>query len=250
MSFSGVQLENAGFKFPGNSSPLFKNISWKTDEFSKSVLIGPSGSGKSILLKILCGLFQLTEGEYLLFGQKGKDAFKTTAMTFQRSGLFDSYSVYENLDFPLRELTKLSKKERQDKIEWILGEVGLRAQKLLFPHEISGGMQKRLGIARALILSPRLLLCDDPTAGLDPITSSQILDLILKLNEESKATLIVSTSDLLIARKLSEATASVHFLYDGKLNHFESWDALWNSTSAAEKQFARGEPHGPLTEVL
>ncbi len=249
MGSTAIQLENAGFSFPGNS-PLLSNVCWVTIEYSKSVLIGPSGCGKSILLKILCGLFKLTEGSYRLFGIEGKAAFAKVAMTFQRSGLFDSYSVYENLDFPLRELTKLSKKERQEKIEWILSEVGLIQQKLLFPHEISGGMQKRLGIARALILSPRLLLCDDPTAGLDPITSSQILDLILKLVEETKSTLVVSTSDLLVARKLSGVGASLHFLYNGKLNHFPDWNALWNTESLAERQFARGEASGPLTEII
>ncbi len=253
-----LELHQIRFSFPEDVVPVLSDVSFRLKQGGKASLIGPSGSGKTLLLKILSGLYEVSSGTVKLFDQdrstlskpEKKRIHSELSMTFQRSGLFDSLSVSENLDFPLRELTSLSRSQRLEKIDWILAEVGLLAQKALFPHEISGGMQKRLGIARALILSPKLLLCDDPTAGLDPITSSQILDLILKLVAETQSTLLVSTSDLLVARKLSEQGGELHFLFGGKVQSFPDWKSLWESTLPAPKQFVHGETTGPLTERI
>ncbi len=187
------------------------------------VLVGPSGQGKSTLLKIISGLIPPSQGEVLIHGQNvykssrliRKTLMDKIGMLFQKNALFDSLTVGENLAFPLREVYKnLSEADIIKRVEKFLTAVDLENTSQLFTDEISGGMQKRVGIARALVLTPEIILYDDPTAGLDPITSRIIVDLILKLQKEFFSTIVIITNDMQRAYQIADRIA---VLIDGKL---------------------------------
>jgi phospholipid/cholesterol/gamma-HCH transport system ATP-binding protein len=173
-------------------------------------VVGPSGSGKTVLLKLISGLVVGTSGQVKLWGQQldPDDTERTRLVTqrvgmlFQQNALFDSLSVLDNVVFPLLEVKKFSLDEAQAKAHEVLKDVGLDHVVSNAVSEISGGMQKRLGIARAVALEPELLLYDDPTAGLDPITSRKIADLILSLQSRLKSTFVVVTNDMARAAQL------------------------------------------------
>jgi phospholipid/cholesterol/gamma-HCH transport system ATP-binding protein len=198
-----IRLENITIKFE-NAPALLQGVDLAVRRGETFVVIGPSGVGKSVLLKTTAGLIAPFKGKVCI---DGKDLGKITrtereatmrqmGMLFQKNALFDSFTVGENLAFPLRETTDLNEKQISEKIKTFLGYVGLSHAENLFPDEISGGMQKRVGIARALILNPEVILYDDPTAGLDPITSKIIIELIIKLNKEFGTTVLAITNDM------------------------------------------------------
>ncbi len=161
------------------------------------VVLGQSGIGKSVLLKIIAGLLRPDEGAVKL-------GSRDVGMLFQKNALFDSMTAFENLEFPLRERSKLSAADRRARIAQYLEWVELAGAEERFPDELSGGMQKRLGIARALIVQPAIILYDEPTAGLDPITSRLIADLILRLRREMRSTVVAVTSDVKRAFQLAD----------------------------------------------
>ncbi len=189
------------------------------------VVMGASGAGKSTLLKCLGGVWRPQGGDVLLDGASlwessnfagNAAALQRIGFAFQNNALFTSMRVIENLSYPHRQrFPHISEKTRQAiAMEW-LAKVGLEASALLYPHELSGGMQKRLAIARALILNADCLFLDDPTAGLDPITSRQISKLLLSLLKESQALVVLVTNDADRARSWSQ---NIHFLADKKLH--------------------------------
>ncbi len=163
-------------------------------------IIGPSGSGKSVLLKIIAGLITPTKGSVTVNSSK-------VSMLFQKNAVFDSVNLLENLLIPLSETLKITGDEAVDRSMKMLKAVGLDHAAKLFPDEISGGMQKRLGIARALIIEPEVILYDEPTAGLDPITSRSIADLMMELQSEYLSTMVVVTNDLQRAYQISDQIA-------------------------------------------
>jgi phospholipid/cholesterol/gamma-HCH transport system ATP-binding protein len=167
-------------------------------------------------------------------------------MLFQKNALFDSLTVGENIAFPLREKTALSEAEIQAKVEYFLEAVGIGHARALFPDEISGGMQKRLGIARALALAPKIVLYDDPTAGLDPITSRRIIDLVLRLREENKSTVVAVTNDMARAYQMADRIAVV---VDGEVIVTGNKAQTLAHKDPRVIQFVRGELEGPLTEA-
>lgn len=203
------------------------------------VLIGPSGLGKSVILKLFAGLLEPDSGQVRTAG------LLKTGMLFQKNALFDSLTVFDNVAFPLREKTDLSEKEIRERVLFFLNEVGLSEAQALFPDEISGGMQKRLGIARALALNPEIVLYDDPTAGLDPITSRRIVDLILKIKKQNKSTIVTVTNDMARAFQLADRIAMV---VDGEIIVTGDRDATLNHKDPRVAQFVRGNLEGPLTE--
>lgn len=217
-------------------------------------VLGPSASGKSTLLKLMAGLIKPEAGEVNFLGAdisnlpRKQEQFlrRRVGMTFQRSGLFDSLSCGENLDFPLRELTKLSAEEREHQVRQSLGDVGLPGTEDLAVHEMSGGMQKRLSLARALVLQPEVLLCDDPTAGLDPITSRSILKLIFDVHKGYEMTLVLVTSEPAQTKQVCDR---IGFLHHGTFLQTGTFAELRNSKNPAVKQFLRGSLEGPLTEA-
>jgi phospholipid/cholesterol/gamma-HCH transport system ATP-binding protein len=223
-----IEIENAGVKFGGNW--IFRNLSLKVTATERVVIMGPSGAGKSILLKLLAGLIQPDEGRLKLLSHK-------VSMLFQKNALFDSISVEENLLLPLKENRGITGFEAKKRAHFFLKEVGLEDFLNHFPDELSGGMQKRLGIARALIIEPEILFYDEPTAGLDPITSRRIADLILKLHTETKSTLLVVTNEVMRAYQLGER---IFLLTDGHLVEGGSPNEVKNSKNPMIHQFVEG----------
>ena len=214
--------------------------------------MGPSGSGKSLLLKLMSGLVSPNSGEILYRGQNVSTLSKKESlqflsevgMLFQQNALFDSMTVFENLNFVLKEVREeLNEAQRKDEIMDFLKAVGLDHVTGLFPGELSGGMQKRLGIARALVLKPRLVFYDDPTAGLDPITSRQIIQMILDLKEKLGATIVTVTHDMMRAYQLAgQIMVCFHgeFIVTGDSVKTKAFDNL------KVQQFINGKVQGPL----
>jgi phospholipid/cholesterol/gamma-HCH transport system ATP-binding protein len=204
------------------------------------VLVGPSGGGKSVLLKTVAGLLPCDEGKIEL-------GTKNVGMLFQKNALFDSFTCEENLLFPLKERKGVIGAEAKRLAAQFLESVGLKGTQNLFPDEISGGMQKRLGIARALIVEPELILYDEPTAGLDPITSRTIADLIRELRAKTGSTLLTVTNDMQRAYQLGDR---VCLLAQGKLVDGGTPAQVQATQDPAIRQFIYGLRQGPLTSGL
>lgn len=181
-------------------------------------VLGRSGTGKSVLLKLIIGLQEPDSGSVRIHGQeiaglpleRLNQIRKKIGFLFQHSALYDSLTVEENVAFSLERHTKISAAERRERVRKLLADVGMEKDLEKMPGEISGGMQKRVGLARALALEPDILLFDEPTAGLDPITAGEIGDLILRLQKDSKRASIVVTHDLHGARTVSDRLALMH----------------------------------------
>jgi phospholipid/cholesterol/gamma-HCH transport system ATP-binding protein len=181
-------------------------------------VMGRSGTGKSVLLKILIGLVTPDAGSVRIRGQEIA-GLNTPAMNgirkkvgflFQQAALYDSLTVDENVEFPLRRHSRLPEKERKQRARELLAGVGMEKDLDKLPSEISGGMQKRVGLARALALEPEILLFDEPTAGLDPITAAEIGDLIVKLQKERSMTSVVVTHDVRGAKAFADRVLLLH----------------------------------------
>ena len=209
MTVNALELQNVEIQF--QSKTILKNLSLSISSGESFVIVGPSGQGKTVLLKTLAGLILPNKGKsYIegedwatLVGAKRLSILKKIGMLFQKNALFDSLTCLENIAFPLRETTNLSEPEILEKALFFLNAVAIPQAKDLFPDQISGGMQKRLGIARALALEPEIIFYDDPTAGLDPITSKKIIELILDLQKKKKSTLVTITNDMNRAYQLA-----------------------------------------------
>jgi phospholipid/cholesterol/gamma-HCH transport system ATP-binding protein len=163
-------------------------------------LIGGSGCGKSVLLRSLIGLEKPNSGQVFIFGNDivplGEEELtpvrQKVAYAFQGGALFDSLSVYDNLAYPLREHTQMTESEISERIREVLGEFGLLGNEQLYPAELSGGMQKRVGVARAIIIKPDIILYDEPTAGLDPYNTRKIQEMILELKKQGVTSILVT----------------------------------------------------------
>jgi phospholipid/cholesterol/gamma-HCH transport system ATP-binding protein len=181
-------------------------------------VLGRSGTGKSVLLKIIIGLQKPDAGSVSIHGQeitrlnldKLNEIRKKMGFLFQQAALYDSLTVEENVAFPLKHNTKMPESEQRDRVKELLKGVGMEGDLKKMPSDISGGMQKRVGLARALALDPDILLLDEPTAGLDPITASEIDDLILKLHKQREMASIVVTHDLQSAKTIADRLALLH----------------------------------------
>ena len=196
---------------------VLKPFNLEIAQGERFVIIGPSGHGKSVLIKTLAGLLKPPSGEVFVKGQNLYESghheqlaiMKKMGMLFQKNALFDSMTCLENVTFPMGQVTSLSPAEINDVARFFLDAVGLNHAIDLYPDEISGGMQKRLGNARAMALKPEVLFYDDPTAGLDPITSRKIVELIMDLNEETQSTVVLITNDMNRAFQIADRIAMV-----------------------------------------
>ena len=186
-----------------------------------NLIIGQSGQGKTVLAKSMVGLHEVDQGQILYNGRdftqmdkRQKTALRQEiGMLFQGAALFDSMTVEENVKFPLRMFTKMTKKEMQDRVDFCLERVNLSGRNALFPSECSGGMQKRVGIARAISMNPKYLFCDEPNSGLDPKTAIVIDSLIKDITYEYGITTIVITHDM---NSVIEIGDNIIFVYQGK----------------------------------
>lgn len=200
---------------------VLKGISGKFEAGVTNLIIGGSGSGKTTLLKCMIGLHQPEKGSVLYDGrefttlnfQERIEIRKEIGMLFQGSALFDSMTVEENIMFPLNMFTNQPLKEKLDRVNFCLNRVNLEGKNNLFPAELSGGMKKRVGIARAIAMNPRYLFCDEPNSGLDPKTSIVIDELIKELTEEYNTTTIVVTHDMNSVMGIGDY---IIFLHEGK----------------------------------
>jgi phospholipid/cholesterol/gamma-HCH transport system ATP-binding protein len=212
-------------------------------------ILGRSGTGKSVTLKHIVGLLLPDEGQVLVEGEdvtqlRGADLArvrKRVGLLFQHAALFDSISVGENVAFPLRRHTRKSEGEIRERAQDLLAQVGLDREYDKMPAELSGGMKKRAGLARALVLDPPIVLADEPSAGLDPVTAAEIDALLLDLNERSKTTLIVVTHNIPSARMLGDELV---FLHEGRIIERGDAAALERSESPLVRQFMRSEGSG------
>ncbi|WP_211265547.1 ABC transporter ATP-binding protein [Actinacidiphila oryziradicis] len=216
-----------------------------------TTILGPSGTGKSVLLKHMVGLLEPDSGSVRIFGKdiwamqerERAELRKRFGVLFQDGALFGSMSVYDNVAFPLRKHTDLSEAEIRDIVKARLQEVGLEAAENKAPNEISGGMKKRAGFARALVLNPEIVLFDEPDSGLDPVRTSLLNDVILKVHAEDKGTYVVVTHDIRTARKVSDY---VGLIWKGQVVYYGPAKEAFASEDPFVRQFLAGDSVGPL----
>jgi phospholipid/cholesterol/gamma-HCH transport system ATP-binding protein len=214
-----IEIKDIRKSFGDNE--VLKGISGKFEAGVTNLIIGGSGSGKTTLLKCMIGLHQPEEGTVEYDGREFTqlnfderiEIRKEIGMLFQGSALFDSMTVEENIMFPLNMFTEQSRSEKLDRVNFCLDRVNLENKNKLFPAELSGGMKKRVGIARAIAMNPKYLFCDEPNSGLDPKTSIVIDELIKEITEEYNTTTIVVTHDMNSVMGIGDY---IMFLYEGK----------------------------------
>ena len=204
---------------------VLKGISTTFDKGKTNLIIGQSGSGKTVFLKCLLGLFEPDEGQICYNGQyyselstkERRDLRQEMGMVFQGSALFDSMTVEGNVMFPLDMFTTQSKSEMQDRVDFVLKRVNLIDAHKKYPAEISGGMQKRVAIARAIVMNPKYLFCDEPNSGLDPKTAILIDNLIHEITQEYDITTVINTHDMNSVMEIGE---KIIFLKNG----YKEWE--------------------------
>jgi phospholipid/cholesterol/gamma-HCH transport system ATP-binding protein len=218
-----IELQNISKSFDGKKVLDDINVTFKQGK--TNLIIGASGSGKSVLTKCMVGLIEPDTGSVLYDGKnftkmsvnERKEVRKEIGMLFQGGALFDSQTVEENIMFPLKMHAKMSHKEMTERVDFCLERVNLEGAHKKYPAEISGGMQKRVGIARAIALKPKYLFCDEPNSGLDPKTSILIDNLIKEITEEYQITTIVVTHDMNSVLQIGE---KIMFIHQGR-KHWE-----------------------------
>ena len=226
---SGVQHVRKSF----GSQTVLNDVSFELIPQQVTCVLGRSGTGKSVLLRLLIGLERADEGTIQLVGQditSGvqpalNEARKKVGFLFQQAALYDSMTIEENVSFPLRRHLGLAGNELRDRVQQLLASVGMESASSKLPAEISGGMKKRVGLARALALEPSLVLFDEPTAGLDPTAAAEIAKLVIDLRDQRGVTCLVVTHDLSTARKISNRLITLDqgkVIFDGTMSEFES----------------------------
>ncbi len=197
---------------------VLKGVSTVFNQGKVNMIIGQSGSGKTVLLKSIIGLHEIDEGQIIydnrvfseMNNKKRKSIRKEIGMVFQGGALFDSATVEENVMYPLEMFTKMTEEERLERANFCLKRVNIENANKRFPAEISGGMQKRVAIARAIVLNPRYLFCDEPNSGLDPKTAIVIDNLIKELTQEFNTTTVINTHDMNSVAEIGDSIVYVH----------------------------------------
>lgn len=222
---------------------VIDDVSFKVSDGETLAIVGFSGSGKSTILKLICGLIEKDSGEIIT--SEGD-----IAMVFQYSALFDSLNVADNISFALRERRELRNKYTEEELNKIVTQklelVGLKGIEKKFPSELSGGMQKRVSFARAIVTAPKTILYDEPTAGLDPISSTLIEDYIVRLKDETNAASIVVTHQM---STITRTANKVIMLYDGKIVFAGTPEEMLRQDNEYTKQFVTASLEGPMKMI-
>ncbi len=236
-----IELKNVNKSF--GEKQILKNISAIFEEGKCNLIIGASGSGKTVLMKSIVGLIPINNGSIIYNGDtdfiniddgQRKELRQQIGMLFQGSALFDSLTVEKNIIFPLNLFTNMTFKEKMNRVNECLERVNLKDANKLFPNELSGGMKKRVGIARAIVMNPKYLFCDEPNSGLDPQTSIVIDSLIKDITDDYKITTIVNTHDM---NSVMEIGDYVLFLYKGEKYWEGSRNEIMNVTNQQLNDF-------------
>jgi phospholipid/cholesterol/gamma-HCH transport system ATP-binding protein len=247
-----IEVHNVHKSFGDNHVLRGTNLNIRHGE--SMVVIGGSGTGKSVLIKCIIGILKPEQGKIFVAGKeigslKEKTLYelrKKFGMLFQAGALFDSMKVWENVGFGLLQHTDLSEKEVKKHAIEKLNLLGLYNIEDLMPSELSGGMRKRVSLARAIAIEPEILLYDEPTTGLDPIRADSINELIVEMRERIKVTSIAITHDMVSAYKIGDRIA---MLYQGKIVEVGTPDEIKNSQNEIVQQFIQGKAEGPITQA-
>lgn len=244
-----IEIKNLWKSF--NGVPVLKGVNLTIHDGETVVIIGRSGCGKSVLIKHIIGILKPDEGEIWIDGEeistlpekRLNEIRKSFGMLFQGAALFDSLSVYENVAFGLHQHTRLPEHKVEETVQECLSVVGLPGVENKKPAELSGGMRKRVGLARALAMKPKTILYDEPTTGIDPIMGDVINDLILKLHNKFGVAAVAVTHDMVSAYKIADKVA---MLYNGEIVAEGTPDEIRNSSNPIVRQFVTGRATGPI----
>ncbi len=244
-------IEIIGLKKKFNDKPVLDGVDLTIERGKITVIIGRSGEGKSVLIKHIIGLLKPDSGKILLDGsiltlmneEDFNEVRKHFGMLFQGAALFDSMTVAENVGFPLREHTGLNDSEIMDIVCEKLRRVGLAEIEAMMPADLSGGMKKRVGLARAIVMDPEIVLFDEPTTGLDPIMADSVAELMLDTQKALKTTYIVITHDIELTYKIADKVAMLH---EGKIIAEGSVEEIKQNQNPVLRQFLEGNAQGPI----
>ena len=244
-----IEFQNVAFAY--GARPILQNVSFAVEQGRFAAIMGGSGSGKTTLMRLITGQLRPSTGKVLLNG-RDLGAFsahelnehrRRMGVLFQQGALFTDLNVFDNLAFPMRELTELPESVIRDLVLLKLNAVGLRGVEKLMPAELSGGMARRVALARTIALDPELMLFDEPFTGLDPISLGVIAHLIHRVTKSLRSTSIMVTHDVGHSLNLVD---QIIFLAHGEIVFSGSPAEMENSDSAWVRQFVRGEPNGPV----
>jgi phospholipid/cholesterol/gamma-HCH transport system ATP-binding protein len=235
--------------FGGNK--VLRGVKLRLRHGETLAIIGQSGCGKSVLLKHIIGLLKPDKGKVYVDGEditilNDEELHRITrrfGLLFQGTALFDSMTVGQNVSFGLERYTDYSKEKIQELVKENLAKVGLRGIEHLMPFELSGGMRKRVGLARAIAYNPDIILYDEPSTGIDPIRADAINDLIIRMRKEMKASELIITHDMVSAYKVAD---KIGMLYEGKIIEMGSPEEIKNSKNPVVQQFIHGKAEGPI----
>jgi len=230
-----IEIKNISKHF--GEKKILEDVSCTFEKGKVNLIIGQSGSGKTVLMKCSVGLFEVDKGAVFFDGRNFSDMSfierkpirQEIGMVFQGGALFDSQTVEQNVMFPLNMFTNQTYKEKLDRVNFCLNRVNLQNVNHLFPSEISGGMKKRVAIARAISMNPKYLFCDEPNSGLDPKTSIVIDNLIKEITEEFQTTTVINTHDM---NSVTEIGEKIVFIYKGK----KWWEGNYHDLKSADNQ--------------
>ena len=231
--------------------PVLQGVTLSIPKGKRIGIIGPAAGGKSVFCKLLCALLKPDRGSITIDGESTSNKKEPDLMTirrrigmlFQNYALFDFMSVAENVAFPLVRLGTITEDEIEHRVRNRLKRVGLSGSEDKMPSELSGGMKKRVGIARATIALPDIVIYDEPTAGLDPVTTSKIYDLLRADQEESQGTVVAVSSDV---GALASFVEEIAMLYKGRIHYLGPAESIYDAADPIVRQFVRGELEGPL----
>ena len=246
-----VELRDVALRF--EEKEVLRGVSLEVEPLDRLVIMGQSGSGKSTILRLILGIIQPTAGSIFfkqfeisrLKRRKLQQIRSQMGMVYQYSALLSSRTVRDNVALPLEELTTKTRDEIDEIVDEKLNLVGMLEAKNEMPSELSGGMRKRVSLARALVMDPELILFDEPSAGLDPVISSVIDELIISLTEKSKVTSVIVTHEMDSAFRIGTKMA---MLYEGKIIESGTPDQLRQSENPVVAQFLSGSTEGPILE--